>query len=68
VGSEQVSLGRVKGKEVQRDLREEARREVEAEQRARAENERIEAEGLRWRRRARARNMRCREVCQAVWE
>jgi maintenance of morphology protein 1 len=51
--SERESLGRAKGKEVQKDLREEARREVEAEERARVESERIEAEGLRWRRRAR---------------
>ena len=50
---ERESLGRAKGKDVQRDLREEARREVEAEERARVESERIEAEGLRWRRRAR---------------
>jgi maintenance of morphology protein 1 len=53
VGVERESLGRAKGKEVQRDLREEARREVEAEQRAKVESERVEAEGLRWRRRAR---------------
>ncbi len=52
-GVERESLGRSKGKEVQRDLREEARREVEAEQRAKVESERIEVEGLRWRRRAR---------------
>jgi maintenance of morphology protein 1 len=39
------------GKEVERDLREEARREVEGE--ARAERDRIEQEGIRWRRRAR---------------
>ncbi len=49
--SEPSSLGRNKGKEIERDLREEARREVELETR---EAERIgaEQEGLRWRRRA----------------
>jgi maintenance of morphology protein 1 len=52
-GSEPPSISRAKGKEIERDLREEARREVEAEARARAEVERIEQEGLRWRRRAR---------------
>ncbi|KAH8598063.1 hypothetical protein B0O99DRAFT_684120 [Bisporella sp. PMI_857] len=52
-GSEPASISRAKGKEIERDLREEARREVEAETRARAENQRIEDEGLRWRRRAR---------------
>lgn len=51
-GSEPASMGRAKGKEVQRDIRDEARREVEAEARARAEMERVE-DGLRWRRRAR---------------
>ena len=51
--SEPPSVSRAKGKEIERDLREEARREVEAEARARAEVERIEEEGLRWRRRAR---------------
>lgn len=52
-GSEPASMSRAKGKEMERDLREEARREVEAEAeaRARAELERIEQEGLRWRRR-----------------
>jgi maintenance of mitochondrial morphology protein 1 len=49
--SEPGSIGKSMGKEVERDLREEARREVEAE--ARAERERIEPEGLRWRRRSR---------------
>jgi maintenance of morphology protein 1 len=52
-GSEPASMSRAKGKEMERDLREEARREVEAEARSRAEVERIEQEGLRWRRRAR---------------
>jgi maintenance of morphology protein 1 len=52
-GSEPASMSRAKGKEMERDLREEARREVEAEARAKAEVERIEQEGLRWRRRAR---------------
>jgi len=47
--SEPASVSRAKGKELERDLREEARREVEAEARARAELERVE-EGLRWRR------------------
>ena len=51
--SEPVSVSRAKGKEIERDLREEARREVEAEARARAEVERAEQAGLRWRRRAR---------------
>lgn len=50
-GSEPGSLSKAKGKEMERDLREEARKELEAE--ARAERERIEQEGLRWRRRAR---------------
>ncbi|CZR59288.1 probable Maintenance of mitochondrial morphology protein 1 [Phialocephala subalpina] len=51
--SEPASMSRAKGKEMERDLREEARREVEAESRAaRGEVERIEQEGLRWRRRA----------------
>ena len=52
-GSEPSSISRAKGKEMERDLREEARREVESEARARAELERVEQEGLRWRRRAR---------------
>lgn len=52
-GSEPASLSRAKGKEMERDLREEARREVEAEARARSEVDRVEQEGLRWRRRAR---------------
>jgi maintenance of morphology protein 1 len=52
-GSEPASMSRARGKEMERDLREEARREVEAEARSRAEVERIEQEGLRWRRRAR---------------
>lgn len=50
-GSEPGSMSKAMGKEVQRDLREEARREVEAE--SRAERERVEQEGLRWRRRSR---------------
>ncbi len=50
-GSEPGSISKAMGKEIERDLREEARKEVEAE--ARAEMERIEQEGLRWRRRAR---------------
>jgi len=52
-GSEPASMSRAKGKEMERDLREEARREVEAEARARAEVDRAEQEGLRWRRRPR---------------
>lgn len=52
-GSEPASISRAKGKEMERDLREEARREIEAEARARAQAERTEQEGLRWRRRAR---------------
>jgi maintenance of morphology protein 1 len=52
-GSEPASMSRAMGKEMERDLRDEARREVEAEAWARAEVERIEEEGLRWRRRAR---------------
>lgn len=52
-GSEAGSMSRNTGKEVERDLREEARREVENEERARQERERTEQEGLRWRRRAR---------------
>ena len=48
--SEPASMSRAKGKEMERDLREEARREVEAEARARADVEMIEQEGLRWRR------------------
>jgi maintenance of morphology protein 1 len=51
--SEPASISRAKGKEMERDLREEARREVEAEVRARQEVEGVEDEGLRWRRRAR---------------
>lgn len=51
--SEPASISRAKGKEMERDLREEARREVEAEVRAKNELEAIEEEGLRWRRRAR---------------
>jgi len=55
--SEPASVSRAKGKEIERDLREEARREVEAEAearaRARAEVQRAEEDGLRWRRRAR---------------
>lgn len=50
-GSEPVSLSKAAGKDVQRDLRDEARREVESETAARAERERLEHEGLRWRRR-----------------
>ena len=49
-GSEPASISRAKGKEMERDLREEARREVEAEARARAEVAGLEQEGLRWRR------------------
>ncbi|KAH9221855.1 hypothetical protein DL95DRAFT_327267 [Leptodontidium sp. 2 PMI_412] len=52
LGSEPASVSRAKGKEIERDLREEARREVEAESRARGDVD-IEQEGLRWRRRAR---------------
>ncbi len=52
-GSEPSSVSRAKGKEIERDLREEARREVEAEARVRAELERAEQEGLRMRRRSR---------------
>ncbi|KAI9049324.1 hypothetical protein LZ554_007168 [Drepanopeziza brunnea f. sp. 'monogermtubi'] len=51
--SEPASLSRAKGKEMERDLREEARREVEAEARARGDMEGTEQEGMRWRRRAR---------------
>ncbi|CAG8974881.1 hypothetical protein HYALB_00000496 [Hymenoscyphus albidus] len=57
---EPVGVAGSKGKEVQRDLREEARREVEAEERAKndlEELERIEEEGLRWRRRARGEDL-----------
>jgi len=50
-GSEPGSISKAMGKEIERDLREEARKEVEAE--TMAERERIEQEGLRWRRRAR---------------
>lgn len=50
-GSEPGSMSKAKGKELERDLREEARKEVEAE--TRAEMERIEQEGLSWRRRTR---------------
>jgi maintenance of morphology protein 1 len=50
-GSEPGSISKAMGKEIERDLREEARKEVEAE--SRAERERVEQEGLRWRRRAR---------------
>jgi maintenance of morphology protein 1 len=50
-GSEPSSMSKAKGKDVERDLREEAKREIEAE--ARSERERVEQEGLRWRRRAR---------------
>lgn len=52
-GAEPASISRAKGKEIERDLREEARREIEAEARARADADRDEQEGLRWRRRAR---------------
>lgn len=52
-GSEPASISRAKGKEIERDLREEARREIEAEARARADADKDEQEGLRWRRRAR---------------
>jgi maintenance of morphology protein 1 len=51
--SEPASVSRAKGKEMVRDLREEARREIEAEAWARSEAERGEQEGLRMRRRAR---------------
>lgn len=50
--SEPGSVSKAMGKEMQRDLREEARREVEAEERLRAEGQRLEEEGLRWRRRS----------------
>ncbi|KAH7393550.1 maintenance of mitochondrial morphology protein 1 [Cadophora sp. MPI-SDFR-AT-0126] len=53
LGSEPASVSRAKGKEIERDLREEARREVEAEARARGEGDGMEQEGLRWRRIAR---------------
>ncbi|TVY49507.1 Maintenance of mitochondrial morphology protein [Lachnellula occidentalis] len=54
-GSEPASISRAKGKEMEKDLRDEARREVEAEAeaKARSESDRVEQEGLRWRRRAR---------------
>lgn len=51
------SMSRFKGKEVERNLREEARKEVarkEVEAEAVAERERNEDDGLRWRHRARA--------------
>ncbi len=51
-GTESASIGKMKGKEVERDLREEARREVEADARTR-ERELLDQETLRWRRRAR---------------
>ncbi|CZT46396.1 probable Maintenance of mitochondrial morphology protein 1 [Rhynchosporium secalis] len=51
LGSEPGSVSRAKGKELERDLRDEARREIEAEARAREKD--VEQEGLRWRRRAR---------------
>jgi maintenance of mitochondrial morphology protein 1 len=47
-GSEPGSISKALGKEIERDVRESVRREVEDE--ARAERERIEQEGLRWRR------------------
>lgn len=50
---EPASVSRAKGKEMERDLRDEARREIEGEARARAETERaerLEQEGLRRRR------------------
>jgi len=46
------SMGRSKGKEVERNMREEARKEVEAAERDKIERDRIEQEGLRWRHRA----------------
>jgi maintenance of morphology protein 1 len=46
-----TSEGKGKAK-VERDLREEARREVEADMRA--EREKVEADGLRWRKRAKS--------------
>jgi maintenance of morphology protein 1 len=49
-GPEPVGINRSMGKEIERDLREEARREIETEARVRAEAERDEQEGLRWRR------------------
>ncbi|KAI9746590.1 MAG: ERMES complex subunit mmm1 [Claussenomyces sp. TS43310] len=49
-GSEPVSLGKTAGKDVERDLHEEARREVEVEAQAWAARESAEHEGLRWRR------------------
>ncbi|TVY85897.1 Maintenance of mitochondrial morphology protein, partial [Lachnellula willkommii] len=54
-GSEPASISRAKGKEVEKELRDEAKREVEAEAeaKARSELERVEQESLRWRRRAR---------------
>lgn len=55
------SVGRQKGKEIEKNLREEAKREVEAEERARMEVERLEQEGLRWRRRAGSRGERVSE-------
>ena len=48
--SEVGSVGKGKGKDIERDLREGAKREIEAE--ARTERERVEQEGLRWRRSA----------------
>ncbi|KAH8821600.1 maintenance of mitochondrial morphology protein 1 [Xylogone sp. PMI_703] len=54
-GSEPPSIGRSQGKDIQRDLRDEARREVEAEARVRSglDLDSTEAEGLHWRRRPR---------------
>ncbi|CAL3970012.1 hypothetical protein PZA11_006330 [Diplocarpon coronariae] len=52
MGSKPASVSRTKGNEIQRDLREEARREVEAEEEARRGDE-GGLEGLRWRRKAR---------------
>ncbi|KAK2623609.1 hypothetical protein QTJ16_006790 [Diplocarpon rosae] len=52
VSSKPASVSRAKGKEIKRDLREEARREVEAEEEARR-GEEGGPEGLRWRRKVR---------------
>ncbi len=46
---EPPSVSRSRGREMDLDLRDEARREIEAEERARAAVERTEEEGLRWR-------------------
>lgn len=51
--SEPASISRAKGKEFERDLRDEARREVEAEAKVKADQDSAEQDGLRLRRRTR---------------